>query len=241
LDVDGNMLTRRDGFSWTDSGYVAGNPYGKGPQHVWVDGVSYTITGFANADCRDELGIGDPWPDCGKNSVMLLGGSPGASTVGDIHVLVPVKITTTGPMEIHTTYLRFLGGAFAASFKVGQQVTITGLAGPFTISGFSPDRSIMYFHNVALRPTVKVVNHVAVWYAPMLTVTGLDPLQDGGTMIGGDTINVCQDTAKAYLGTPCGTVLAGPNSPLVIHGDTTQDGTWYAGHPYDSLGYEFGP
>jgi len=35
--------------------------------------------------------------------------------------------------------------------------------------------------------------------------------------------------------------LAGPNSPLVVYGDTSQDGAWYAGHPYDILGYEFGP
>ena len=35
--------------------------------------------------------------------------------------------------------------------------------------------------------------------------------------------------------------VAGPDSPLVVYGDTSQDGVWYAGHPYDMLGYEFGP
>ncbi|HET9436020.1 MAG TPA: Calx-beta domain-containing protein [Candidatus Limnocylindrales bacterium] len=35
--------------------------------------------------------------------------------------------------------------------------------------------------------------------------------------------------------------LAGPTSPLVVYGDTSQDGAWYAGHPDDVLGYEFGP
>ena len=36
---------------------------------------------------------------------------------------------------------------------------------------------------------------------------------------------------------PC---VAGPNSPLVVYGDTSQDGVWYGGHPYDVLGHEFG-
>ncbi|HEX5591393.1 MAG TPA: Calx-beta domain-containing protein [Candidatus Limnocylindrales bacterium] len=35
--------------------------------------------------------------------------------------------------------------------------------------------------------------------------------------------------------------LAGPTSPLVVYGDTSQDGAWYAGRPDDVLGYEFGP
>ena len=36
-------------------------------------------------------------------------------------------------------------------------------------------------------------------------------------------------------------MLAGPDSPLVVYGDTSQDGVWYGGHPYDIKGYEFGP
>lgn len=35
-------------------------------------------------------------------------------------------------------------------------------------------------------------------------------------------------------------VLAGPDSPLVVYGDTSQDGVWYWGHSYDRLGLEFG-
>ena len=35
-------------------------------------------------------------------------------------------------------------------------------------------------------------------------------------------------------------MIAGPNSPLVLLGDTTQDGVWYRGHTYDVLGLEFG-
>jgi len=35
-------------------------------------------------------------------------------------------------------------------------------------------------------------------------------------------------------------VLAGAESALVVYGDTSQDGVWYGGRPYDRLGLEFG-
>ena len=35
-------------------------------------------------------------------------------------------------------------------------------------------------------------------------------------------------------------VLGGPNSPLVLYGDTSQDGLWYSGNPATVDGYEFG-
>ena len=59
--------------------------------------------------------------------------------------------------------------------------------------------------------------------------------------MGGDTITVCN---LASTDEPRGATrhrqLAGPNSPLVVYGDTSQDGVWYGGHPYDVSGYEFG-
>ena len=35
-------------------------------------------------------------------------------------------------------------------------------------------------------------------------------------------------------------VLGGPNSPLVLYGDTSQDGLWYSGNPATVDGHEFG-
>ena len=35
-------------------------------------------------------------------------------------------------------------------------------------------------------------------------------------------------------------VLGGPSSPLVLYGDTSQDGLWYSGNPATVDGYEFG-
>jgi hypothetical protein len=117
-----------------------------------------------------------------------------------------------------------------AGFKVGMQVTVSGVAGPLTIKSIGTGSLTLY--NVALTPTLTGLN--APGGAPVkLTVTGYDPLLDGGVRIGGDTIKV----GPAAVGG----VLAGPNSPLVVYGDTSQDGVWYSGHSYDVLGYEFGP
>ena len=46
------------------------------------------------------------------------------------------------------------------------------------------------------------------------------------------------DTIK--LAVDMNSVLAGWNSPLVVYGDTSQDGVWYSGRSFDRLGLEFG-
>ena len=69
-----------------------------------------------------------------------------------------------------------------------------------------------------------------------VTVIGFDPDPVGAARVGGDHFVIC-NLASA---TPCGSVVGGPGSPLVVYGDTSQDGIWYSGHPDDVLGYEFG-
>ena len=67
---------------------------------------------------------------------------------------------------------------------------------------------------------------------------------DGDTALtGGDHIIVCNPDAVDADGVPvpCGDVLGGPGSPLVVYGDTTQDGLWYSGDPGRADdGHEFG-
>ena len=67
----------------------------------------------------------------------------------------------------------------------------------------------MTLQDVALMPKIGVE----------LTVFGYDTTLDGGKRVGGDHIVV--------------TGGAGPNSPLVVYGDTSQDGIWYSGHADD--------
>ncbi len=73
----------------------------------------------------------------------------------------------------------------------------------------------------------------------VVTVTGEFAELDGGARMGGDHIVVCNPNNTDV---PCERdSVAGPNSPLVVYGDTSQDGVWYSGRVADIKGYEFGP
>ena len=65
-----------------------------------------------------------------------------------------------------------------------------------------------------------------------ITITRTDITKDAGAQVGGDHFIVRNNAHGALVG--------GPDSPLVIYGDTSQDGVWYSGHSYDRLGQEFG-
>ena len=117
-----------------------------------------------------------------------------------------------------------------------MQVNISGLAGPFTISALTA--TTITLANVALTPTYRIVGDVTTWSPMTLTVSGYDPLLDGGVRIGGDTINVCNPSTTR--------LAAAPSSPGRIRRSSstatprrTASGT--AVIRTTSLGYEFGP
>jgi len=229
-------VTRTDGFDWTDDGYAVGQWI-----QIGAEGQTHKIVAFEDFTCPppppDETAI----PNCGQGSVMVLGGLAGATGTfadGHVHVAEPLKEQVTAPMEVHTNFLKRtdLGSFVADGFEVGQQVWIEGLAGPWTLTGVTADT--LTLSGAALTPTVAIVNDVTVWSAPMLTVFGYDVLQDGGVRIGGDELVVCNPNVQPVC--TAATVVGGPDSPLVLYGDTSQDGVWYSGHPYDILGAEFG-
>ncbi len=270
-------VTRGDGLNWAfngnlpGSGYYAGDPYLHAYQHVQLVGENFTrmILGFGDVNCLS-IGITDPFPNCGKGSILILGGpdtayllptTPVALTLGtsltDVRVAQPVKIQVTTPVRVRTSSLTRTDGISwqSAGFKVGMQVRISGFAGPFTISGLSGN--VMTIANVAWTPTQHLnAAGVVIPDAVSLTLTAWDEVrQSGDIMIGGDTITVCNRAADALLfkisADPDGVIddpvrcdqthTAGPGSPLVVYGDTTQDGVWYSGAPGDNLGMEFGP
>ena len=116
-----------------------------------------------------------------------------------------------------------------------MQVLVSGIAGPLTVAALTP--TTITFHNVALQPTLTGLNALTGGAPIALTLTAYDPTLDqasGLARIGGDTITIGPKDAQS-------SVLGGPQSPLVVYGDTSQDGVWYAGHSDDTLGYEFGP
>jgi hypothetical protein len=127
------------------------------------------------------------------------------------------------PRQVTGTFLLFgLGGATgaierldgaswaAAGFWVGDWVNLPGYAyGAFTVLGFSADGSIMFLAGVLPPFPALVTGAVSVFdlYSPT----------NGYVRLGGDHIVI--------------TSGGGPSSKLVVFGDTTQDGTWYAADP----------
>ncbi|HEX6131212.1 MAG TPA: hypothetical protein VF044_05745 [Actinomycetota bacterium] len=261
-NVDGTAtLSRLDGLSWIDAGFSIG-------QRVQLtgDGKTRVVLDFLNATCPFP---DNPFPGCGLDSAMILSadlnGDPvndGAGVERTIHVADPARIETsaamnitvqpTGPLGLPTSTLSCAGcfavaGEDGAVFEAGMKVFVSGFAGPFTV--VSVNANAMVLQGAALQPTYSIVADLVVFTPVQLTVLGYDADYDGGVRVGGDSIVVCNltpldsDPKKGCAGQPGSTSqrLAGPGSPLVVYGDTSQDGVWYGGHPYDIKGYEFGP
>ena len=259
MDTAAGSVTRLDGRSWIDAGFSIG-------QRVQVegDGRPRTITGFDNSACpfRD-----DPFPGCGLHSTMELSADVDGDVVNDatnqlraVHVAdaegvsatAPVNVTVqpTGPLGLPTSTLTCaVAGCFAVSapngtvFEAGMQVRVSGHAGPWTVVSVSSDAMVL--QGAALRPTYAIVNDAIVFTPISVTVSAIDADYDGGVRMGGDTIVVCNaaplDPSKPCRGPEGTDRLAGPESPLVVYGDTSQDGVWYGGRPADVKGMEFGP
>jgi Ca2+-binding RTX toxin-like protein len=217
--VMAQALTRLDGLDWVGDRYAVG-------QYVQVSGEATTrqILGFDDAD--PSLKPADGFDAWGEGSVLLLSGGPIPGDLDPlpvpvtglertVHVAEPLRTEASGAMNIATTSLtRTTGDWLADGFYLDQQVWISGLAGPFTVGALTA--TTMTLENVALTPQAGVA----------LTVFGYDVRFDGGVRMGGDHITV--------------TGGAGPDSPLVVYGDTSQDGVWYMGQPHNVLGADFG-
>ena len=115
----------------------------------------------------------------------------------------------------------------SAGFAVGQQINVPGYPqGTFTITGFTGTAGqTMVVSGNPLTPGSLALGTTISVYDP-------DSPATGDVRVGGDAITVsCADGASC----------AGPSSPLVIYGDTSQDGIWYSGDPNEQSGHVFGP
>ena len=250
---NGNELVRTDGRSWSENGFAIG-------QFIQIDGVAGTreITDITDWTCPAPPPGETTFDGCGTGSVLVLAENV---TVGtgpiEIHAAQPFVDEIVAEVEIHTDHLvltdpvRAPGDSWAAlGFSVGQIVNIsacsnptapeaaacegtTGLPGGFTVSAIDGDK--LFLGNVALTPTI-LDPAGPTYFTVRLRIWGLDTALDGGALMGGDTLTVCNPDNPIA----CGPVVAGPNSPLVLLGDTTQDGMWYSGLSYNVFGLEFG-
>ena len=221
--VAGNELTRGDGRSWVKERYEVG-------QRVQLAGEGFTrvinqIKNLAPANVPPNSFVG-----FGTGSVLVLSGPTIALAPADIHVAEAKKVVANGLMNITlqgetpaaptSTLVRLAGSFLADGFKLGMQVWVSGKPGAWTISSLTA--TTMQLQGAAMTPTLTGSQNAPV----NLTVFAYDPTLDGGKHVGGDHIVV--------------TGGAGPTSPLIVYGDTSQDGVWYSGRPSDRLGLEFG-
>ena len=210
MDFAGDTLTRLDGLDWTADGYEVG-------QRIQISGEQTTREILAIVDGDPALEPADAFGTWGTKSALVLSGPAFASGQAQltVHVSEALRTEVNEAIDIGANTLTRSGGDWTdAGFFVGQQIFIDGLQGPFTVAGL--DANLMQLSGPVLTPHAGVV----------LDVFGFDQRLDGGVRVGGDHITV--------------TGGAGPDSPLVVYGDTSQDGVWYSGHPYDVLGADFG-
>ncbi|HWQ28293.1 MAG TPA: Calx-beta domain-containing protein [Dehalococcoidia bacterium] len=237
-NIGGQIQVRRtDGFSWADDGYAAGQWI-----QIGAEANTHKIVGFEDFTCAPPPPGETQIPNCGAGSVMLLDGAAGATgafTEGHVHVSEPLKVVSNDPtLAISTSAItRDSGSWLADGFFVGQQVWISGMAGAWTVTSLTP--TVMTLSGAALTPTYHLDSAgVFVMDFVPLQVTGYDVTKDGGVRMGGDTLVVCNPNVQPVCTQD--SVVGGPHSPLVLFGDTSQDGVWYSGHSYDIYGYEFG-
>lgn len=120
-----------------------------------------------------------------------------------------------------------------AGFAVGDRVTVPGYAaGAFTVVGFSGVAGeTMRLTGPALTPGLLGSETAKA----TVSVYDANSAFTGFVRVGGDRIVVTDEGGGQGAGTP------GPLSPLVIYGDTSQDGAWYSGATGTPSGHVFDP
>ena len=231
VDVTTSTIVRRENRPWADDGFMVG-------QTVMLPGLSatqnWTITGFASSayGAGTVMTLGGPSLAAATNAVLRVAPVAVHGGITAVHGGGNALIETDAVGEVTSNTLRRDDGlAWAGDgYAVGQTVTISGHPGQFwTIAGLADtacpladpfagcgEGSRMVLSGPALTPGSGVAFTVAVY----------DPKTPGVARIGGDHVVV--------------TGGAGPDSPLVVYGDTSQDGVWYGGSPANTNGFDFG-
>ncbi|MGB7818284.1 MAG: Calx-beta domain-containing protein, partial [Ornithinibacter sp.] len=135
-------------------------------------------------------------------SVAVHGGITTVHGGGNSRVEVTGTFTATATTITRTDLVSWTSAGFVA----GQVLTVGGVV-VGTVSGFGGANGSTL--------TITGGSFADTTYTGV-TVAARDP-KTGTTRIGGDTVVI--------------TGGAGPDSPLVVYGDTSQDGTWYGGDP----------
>jgi hypothetical protein len=234
FDVVGLNVTRNDGGNWLTNGFAVG-------RSVMVNGEGpFVIVNIVDGGATLVLDV-----------APVLQGLGIFGTVQAKPAEFNVTVQPFGPLGLPTTTLTCeTAGCFGGTsqdgttFEADMEIFISGVAGPFTVVTADPD--FLVLQGAALQPTYYIdqETHATVQTPVDLTVWGYDVDFDGGVRIGGDRIVVCnlsEDADEPCRGEGGTEAIAGPDSPLVVYGDTSQDAVWYSGESDSVKGHEFGP
>jgi hypothetical protein len=248
---DSNYLLRDDGRDWANDGYTVG-------QLIYIEGETDTreILAILDADDVPSATTDFDKPDgasatWGNGSVLVLSGDPiapvdenGDGSI-DIHKSVALKVEVTTTVTLLADQLgRTDGGSWLDDgFAPGQVIFIEGIPGGFTIDSVTAETITL---------AGAAIHECVIEEGTEITVYRIDLSRDDGAQVGGDHFIIGLDLDALGVDASDGidaaeqaildnAVLAGSESPLVVYGDTSQDGVWYGGRSSDRLGLEFGP
>ncbi len=229
----GGILARLDNGNWADDGFLVGH-------QVQINSPdlngSWRIVGLSDDGLQLTLDSIDGNPLVAQTDVGLqlsLFARHGGLTLvhGGGNALLETQADTTHPAGDSSRLARTDGLSWTdQGLAVGQQIRISGETETHSILGFEDadtlpaDAFVGWGHNSVLVLERNLTNPGSA----ERNISVIDDSAAGvnGVRVGGDRIHV--------------TGGAGPDSPLVVFGDTSQDGVWYSGHTDDVLGYEFG-
>jgi hypothetical protein len=213
IDPTGTQITRQDGRTWTGDGFAVGQP-------ITINGLPgyLTVTAFDLTGAVMTVTGASLTP--GNNQSLTIGL---IRLGGDSITLQGANVTGTFNIGSATGGV---GGVPAGT--TGQIVRTDGK--PWSAQDFQTGVQVAFAGTV---PAPGQVGSVAINNPPIFAVTGIS--MDGTTLF----VSGVNGAALAnQTGVPGNvTVLPtgiGPSSPLVVYGDTSQDGTWYGGKPYQS-------
>ena len=256
MDSAAGSLTRLDGLSWIDAGFSIGAARADRRRGL-PDAHGHRASSTPPARSTT------PFPGCGLDSTMQLGGAgdPGRSTTPSWRSTSPMpdRVDDDRADEHHRPARRARSGCRRARSRAPPAASRSPAPAarsstPASGLALGPRRAVhgRQRHRDADGPAGRgAAAHVRDRERRHGVLAGradglrLRPGLRRRRADGRRPIVVCNatplDATKPCRG-PQGTDrLAGPESPLVVYGDTSQDGVWYGGRPDDIKGCEFGP
>ena len=263
MDVDrtASPSTRLDGRSWTDAGFV------DRPDSVQVGGAGTDADDRRLRQRR--LPVRRPVPglrrrqhdaahrrrplDAGAGADQRQAGRPRrrAGAGRRRRRLMNITVQPTGRDGLPTSTLTCVAascfdvtGTSGTVFKPGMQVYDLRPRRPVHDRRASTPTS-MVLQGAALTPTLRGRQRRRRVFTPIeLTVSGYDADFDGGVRDRRRHDHRLQPAPTSPSRAAARTALErspGPNSPLVVYGDTSQDGVWYGGRPVRRPGLRVRP